>query len=344
MAASSAQRTYRPCNLLALALMASFLNGVNAQGEEATTMMTPSQVPEANVRGDMVPQSPDHAPLELTTQATVAPKESGDHGDHAAPEKAAEFTSEAQTNLPNIPEAETLTAEPPRGDGPANRAQENTRAKLQSVLQDLCGEDCKLEIFQEDKSDEIIVSGNYVEADVSGMTSKFNNDNIKDKTGVENAVTRWRQKSKLVLVSLLLTGLLLAALLVAGYYLKTHRRSSKGVRLAESFQVDEENQANTLVSVAPLPQEPLDKPTVNRESPPENGTSPTTNGHSAEYSAFLAPFEIGYNVEGMSSPLMASRWRREADNQSDSALSSRRLSTAAPGAHIYACSGVCLST
>lgn len=52
---------------------------------------------------------------------------------------------------------------------------------------------------------------------------------------------------------------------------------------AESFQVDEENQANTLVSVAPLPQEPLDKPTVNGESPPENGTNPapTTNGHSA---------------------------------------------------------------
>lgn len=51
------------------------------------------------------------------------------------------------------------------------------------------------------------------------------------QTGVENAVTRWRQKSKLVLVSLLLTGLLLAALLVAGYYLQTHRKNSKGVRL-----------------------------------------------------------------------------------------------------------------
>lgn len=47
--------------------------------------------------------------------------------------------------------------------------------------------------------------------------------------------------------------------------------------------MDEENQANTLVSVAPLPQEPVDKPTVNGESPPENGTNatPTTNGHSA---------------------------------------------------------------
>lgn len=52
---------------------------------------------------------------------------------------------------------------------------------------------------------------------------------------------------------------------------------------AESFQVDEENQANTLVSVAPLPQEPVDKPTANGESPPENGNNlpPTTNGHSA---------------------------------------------------------------
>uniref|UniRef100_A0A3Q3WQL8 Uncharacterized protein n=1 Tax=Mola mola TaxID=94237 RepID=A0A3Q3WQL8_MOLML len=158
---------------------------------------------------------------------------------------------------------------------------ENTKVKIESVLQELCGEDCKLEIYQEDNSDETIISGKHVE-DVSGMTNKFNNDNIKDKTGVENAVTRWRKNSKLVLVSLLVTGLLLAALLVAGYYFKTHRKNSKGVRLAE-IQVDEENQANTLVSVAPLPQEPLDKPTVNGESPPENGTSPTptTNGHSA---------------------------------------------------------------
>lgn len=52
---------------------------------------------------------------------------------------------------------------------------------------------------------------------------------------------------------------------------------------AESYQVDEENQANTLVSVAPLPQEPTDKPAAaNGESPPENGINPApaTNGHS----------------------------------------------------------------
>lgn len=41
--------------------------------------------------------------------------------------------------------------------------QENTKVKIESVLRELCGEDCKLEIFQEDNSDEIIVSGKYVE-------------------------------------------------------------------------------------------------------------------------------------------------------------------------------------
>lgn len=54
------------------------------------------------------------------------------------------------------------------------------------------------------------------------------------QTGVENAVTHWGKKSKLVLVSLLLSGLLLAALLVAGYYLKTHRKNSKGLRLVST--------------------------------------------------------------------------------------------------------------
>lgn len=41
--------------------------------------------------------------------------------------------------------------------------QENTKAKFESVRQELCGDDCKLEIFQEENSDEIIVSGKYVE-------------------------------------------------------------------------------------------------------------------------------------------------------------------------------------
>lgn len=262
------------------------------------------------------PSVGSYEPTEQTTVATTT-EEAGHNGDTAAPEEvteATEFTVEENTFIHKIMEPVTSAPVPPRGDGPNNRPQpvpqddvvcvskeavqdrnavtlklktpsncEDTKVRIESVLQELCGEDCKLEIFQEDNSKEILVSGKYVEADVAGMVKKFNNDNIKDKTDVEKAVPHWGKSSKLVLVSLLLTGLLLAALLVAGYYLKTHRKNSKGVRLAESFQVDEENQANTLVSVAPLPQEPLDKPTVNGESPPENGTNPapTTNGHSA---------------------------------------------------------------
>ncbi|KAM6947978.1 hematopoietic progenitor cell antigen CD34 [Lycodopsis pacificus] len=250
-------------------------------------------------------------PTEATEQTTAA-------ASPTATEEAADegtgTTVEVHASTVKIMAPETPAPQPARGDGPNNiprlvpqddvvcvskeavqdknavnlklKASSNckdTKVKLESVLQELCGEDCKLDIYQEDDSDQILVSGKYVEDDVAGMADKFNNDNIKDKTDVEAAVPRWGKKSKLVLVSLLLTGLLLAALLVAGYYLKTHRKSSKGVRLAESFQVDEENQANTLVSVAPLPQEPLDKLPVNGESPPENGTNPapTTNGHSA---------------------------------------------------------------
>ncbi|XP_014022176.1 hematopoietic progenitor cell antigen CD34 isoform X2 [Salmo salar] len=150
----------------------------------------------------------------------------------------------------------------------ASSSCEETRSKIESVLEHLCGVDCKLEVFQEDNSNEILIFGQYIEADAQGMAEKFNNDNIKDKIDFEEAVPRWEKNSKLVLVSLLLTGLLLAILLIAGYYLKTHRPPPKGARLAEEgFQVDEENQANTLVSVAPLqPQEPLDKTPTNGHS------------------------------------------------------------------------------
>ncbi|XP_050969266.1 uncharacterized protein si:ch211-286o17.1 isoform X1 [Labeo rohita] len=156
---------------------------------------------------------------------------------------------------------------------------EETKVRIQSVLEHLCGEDCKLEIYQKDDTDEIIVYGDSIEADPEGMAGKFNNDNITDKVEVEEAISYMGQRSKIVLISLLITGLLLAALLIAGYLLKINREQSKGLRLAEdSFQVDQENQGNTLLSVAPLPQqEPLDKPIINGESP----ESPPTNGHSA---------------------------------------------------------------
>lgn len=337
MAASSAQRTDKPCKMLAFALLiiASLLNGgVVAQGEEEVVVAVTVSPVEGYVRGDMIPKTTEAPepeasqgqilvlptmefldPTEQTTATAEATGEAGNSEDSSpAAEEGTKVTVEIHTLMPKAEEPETPAPIPPRGDGPNNRPKpvsqddvvcvskeavqdknavnlklkassncEDTKVKIESVLQELCGEDCKLEIYQEDNTDEILVSGKYVEDDVAGMANKFNNDNIKDKTDVEEAVPHWGKNSKLVLVSLLLTGLLLAALLVAGYYLKTHRKNSKGIRLAESFQVDEENQANTLVSVAPLPQEPVDKPTINGESPPENGTNPTptTNGHSA---------------------------------------------------------------
>ncbi|XP_065811157.1 hematopoietic progenitor cell antigen CD34 isoform X2 [Labrus bergylta] len=285
----------------------------------AMTTKAPSSEEDPQVM--MLPtMGPSDQTTEPTDQTTAA-EMTGDNGNSGPGDieviTAGEntmVTDEVPTDTPKV-EPETQPPMPPRGDGPNNNIPqlvprvdvvcvskeavqdknavslklkapstcEDTKVKIESVLEELCGEDCKLEIYQEDNTDDILVSGKYVEDDVAGMANKFNNDNIKDKTDVEEAVARWGKNSKLVLVSLLLAGLLLAALLMAGYYLKTHRKNSKGVRLADTFQVDEENQANTLVSVAPLPQEPLDKPTVNGESPPENGNNPapTTNGHSA---------------------------------------------------------------
>ncbi|XP_017553314.1 hematopoietic progenitor cell antigen CD34 isoform X2 [Pygocentrus nattereri] len=161
----------------------------------------------------------------------------------------------------------------------ASSSCEENKAKIQSILEHLCHDDSKLEIYQRDHTDEMIISGQCIKDDAKGMTKKFNNDNIKDKVGVVEAVPILVKHSRTVLITVLLAGLLLAALLIVAYILKTHRTQAKGVRLAEeSFQVDEQNQGNTLLSVAPLPpQEPLDKPTSNGESP----ELPPTNGHSA---------------------------------------------------------------
>ncbi|KAK3574907.1 hypothetical protein QTP86_018371 [Hemibagrus guttatus] len=156
---------------------------------------------------------------------------------------------------------------------------EENKAKIQSILEHLCGDDSKLEIYQKDHSKEMFISGECVEGDVKGMTDKFDNDNIKHKVGVVEAEPDLVNHSPTVLISVLIAGLLLAALLILAYIVKTRRTEAKGARLAEElFEVDEQNQGNTLLSVAPLPpQEPVEKPTTNGESL----DSPPTNGHSA---------------------------------------------------------------
>ncbi|XP_077075049.1 uncharacterized protein cd34 isoform X2 [Siphateles boraxobius] len=97
--------------------------------------------------------------------------------------------------------------------------------------------------------------------------------------------------SPAVFVSVLVSGLLLAAIIVGIFYFKCHRRTnSKGMKLAEeSYMADEENQGNTLVSVAPLNQpEPQEKPSLNGES--QEAVKPqtlpaATNGHSTTKTA-----------------------------------------------------------
>ncbi|XP_018616077.1 hematopoietic progenitor cell antigen CD34-like [Scleropages formosus] len=169
---------------------------------------------------------------------------------------------------------------------------ENTKEKLQEVVGMLCGNDCKLELFQADSSDKLIVRGENVLAAPNTMAEMFKNEEIKNKLGVLDAQVSWGKRPPTVLVSLLLAGLFLLVALLGGYCFKMHRaHSSKGMRLAEeSYHGDEENQANTLVSVAPLSQpEPQEKPNINGESPDSGKTQPpaagtgsaTTNGHSA---------------------------------------------------------------
>ncbi|KAJ0064715.1 hypothetical protein NL108_012318 [Boleophthalmus pectinirostris] len=87
-----------------------------------------------------------------------------------------------------------------------------------------------------------------------------------------------------VFVGILVTGLLAALALTVGYFKCQRRPSPKGERLAEEgTPVDQQNQANTLASDAPLnpPPETPEKPSANGEAPEGDKTpAPPTNGHS----------------------------------------------------------------
>ncbi|KAG9332691.1 hypothetical protein JZ751_014789 [Albula glossodonta] len=164
---------------------------------------------------------------------------------------------------------------------------EHTRDKLLNISMSSCKHACTLYIYQQEGSPTVIITGPGVEGNVKDMAEMFNREDNKEKLGVMEAFPVWGKHPPTVLVALLVSGLLLAALLIAGYCLKERRsHSSKGMRLAEeSYQADEENQGNTLVSVAPLnPPETHEKPSLNGGESPDGGKSqpqPTaTNGHS----------------------------------------------------------------
>lgn len=154
------------------------------------------------------------------------------------------------------------------------------------VEEEICKgrEVCKIFIAQEGEM--VTLSGKTVEENVGEVLQSLTEGQLKEKLGVLEA-TPVAKKSSNVLVAILVTGLLLAAALIAGYiWLNRRRGNGKGMRLAEdSYPVDEENQGNTLVSVAPLnPPEPQEKPSINGGEAPADGVKTqapaATNGHS----------------------------------------------------------------
>lgn len=145
-------------------------------------------------------------------------------------------------------------------------------------------ENCHLEIFQE--GNRALVSSK--EASLGYVAEVLRSDHLKDKLGVTETDVPTSPNSS-VFVGILVTGLLAAAAITIGYFKCQRRSDTKGARLAEeTYPVDQENQGNTLVSVAPLnpPQETQEKPSVNGESPEAAKTEPPpTNGHSTTKTA-----------------------------------------------------------
>ncbi|XP_066528239.1 uncharacterized protein cd34 [Hoplias malabaricus] len=162
-----------------------------------------------------------------------------------------------------------------------------TIAKIMSQIHNLCSnKSCNISIFHED-SQNITLIGDGVPK-LEAMINEYKKElGIKN---VPNSVPSKGKEPKSVFVPLLVTGLILAAALIGAYVWKNKRSNAKGIKLAnESVKADEENQGNTLVSVAPLkPLETQEKPSLNGESPEAvKTTNPpeATNGHSTTKTA-----------------------------------------------------------
>ncbi|XP_029910732.1 uncharacterized protein cd34 [Myripristis murdjan] len=163
---------------------------------------------------------------------------------------------------------------------------EETKNRLQALGPWCKSENCHLKIFQEG-TEALMTSP---DADMKTLVKALESEQIKNALGVSGVETPPPSSGSSVFVAVLLTGLVLAAALIGGYCLKTRRGTdAKGVRLAEeAYPADEQNQGNTLVSVAPLnpPPETQEKPSVNGESPEAGKTQPPpTNGQATAKTA-----------------------------------------------------------
>lgn len=163
---------------------------------------------------------------------------------------------------------------------------EATKRVIDENLAVLCEtQECELKIFQDEKM-ALMSSDN---APLRALADAVQGEHLKDKLGVTKVETPSSSSSS-VFVGILVSGLLAALGIVVGYFKCQRRTDTKGVRLAEeTYPVDQENQGNTLVSVAPLnpPPETTEKPSVNGESPEAAKTQPPppTNGHSTTKTA-----------------------------------------------------------
>lgn len=165
---------------------------------------------------------------------------------------------------------------------------ETTKRIIQENAAGWCQmENCHLKIFQE--GNQLLVASE--DAPLGTLAKALQSERLKDKLGVTKATAPSSSGSS-VFVGVLVSGLLAAAAITAGYWGCQRRAEGTGLKLAEEGspvdQENQENQGNTLVSVAPLnpPTETEEKPNINGESPEAAKTpTPPTNGHTPSKTA-----------------------------------------------------------
>ncbi|CDQ88473.1 unnamed protein product [Oncorhynchus mykiss] len=224
---------------------------------------------------------PDHDPLATgDTSGTTAGPGVDTQGTEATDDPGAPVVHQAPVFVLPTVECVDKEAVKDKDTVKVELSSETSCSVTKRIMEDSawCTGDCNLKLFQEENSNTLVLTRS--------------NGRFTCILGVVNAAPQWGKHSSTVLVSLLISGLLLAAALIGGYCLKKHcRHNAKGMRLAEdAYPVDEENQGNTLVSVAPLN-------TLETREKPANGDSqeaaktqpPPTNGHST---ANLADTEL----------------------------------------------------
>nr|XP_046221827.1 hematopoietic progenitor cell antigen CD34-like isoform X4 [Oncorhynchus gorbuscha] len=275
--------------------------GVAAHADDTqadNTSGTSTPVPDQDTTFTPVPDQdtaftsmvPDHDPL--ATSGTTAGPGVDTQGTEATDDLGAPVVHQAPVFVLPTVECVDKEAVKDKDTVKVELSSETSCSVTKRIMEDSawCTGDCNLKLFQEENSNTLVLTRSN--GGVKDLSERLNSQDIKGQLGVVNAAPQWGKHSSTVLVSLLISGLLLAAALIGGYCLKKHcRHNAKGMRLAEdAYPVDEENQGNTLVSVAPLNLlETREKPANGDSQEAAKTQPPPTNGHST---ANLADTEL----------------------------------------------------